>query len=193
LGIGIGLLAAAVTVFMVRPPGEVPPFPTSVGISNIADARAGATVPGSRGAADDNRALQSVIIGARLTDYQVLGLDTARETAAAEIAHALRSIPGGGVAAANFEPAGGLTTDIVSAVESVVDVRIFRSAQWLELTRLAAAAGDWRTLERPDLNGSLAKVGKPHADRIIEQIAARGDTKGIADLATEALSELSRR
>lgn len=194
LTLGIGAALAAAGLFFLWPRGGesgVPPFPASVTVTNVGPAREGASVASLRGSSDGDRLLQSVIIGARLTDYRLLGADTARGTAALEIVTALRAIPGGAIAATNFESAQPLTMGAIAAIERVVDVPAFRSAQWLELARVAALAGDRDILERQDLRDALAKMEGSRRSQLSEQVAA-GELRRIAELASEALVALAR-
>ena len=209
LGIGAAMVAAAGLFFMWPRGGgggrstEIPalPIPISINASDLGPARAGVPANALRGSSDGDRRQQSVIVGARITDYQVLGADTARETAALEIANALRSIPGGTVAASQFGPDGSMKGGAIAAVESVVDVPTFRAAQWMELVRLSASANDWRTLDRPDLRAGIAAISAneslpPTARRLAklmtEQLASGRDRVVVSMMAGEALLALSR-
>jgi hypothetical protein len=204
VGFAGALLAAAAGLFFLWPrSGEIVavPFPVSIAVTDLGPARMGASLASMRGDANDDRLTQSAAIGSRLVDYQALRADTARETAAVEIANTLRAIPGGSVAAVEFERGRTVNADAVAAVEAVVDVRAFRAAEWLELIRLAAISADWKTLTRRDVWAALGTMSRdvklsPRtrqlSAQLLGQLKAHQDHTVIAEWANQALAELSR-
>ncbi|HET9425593.1 MAG TPA: hypothetical protein VFO55_09490 [Gemmatimonadaceae bacterium] len=146
----------------------VPPANIEGSPGLLAAARSGAQLSGTRGAASAARAEQSVRLGARVTDYSVLAnsRDTAALSVAIEIAAVLRSIPGGGAAASEFdrlssgarpEPLGVRT---LAAVEQVTDARLFRMAGWLELIRVAVADRSTGLLALPEMQSALERMAR---------------------------------
>jgi hypothetical protein len=196
------VLVAAVSIPIVwSRGGDLPPVFLSAtdNPAALAAARSGAIVSTVRGGLAEDRALNSVIAGARVADYMALGADTARGTAGAEIGAALRAIPGGGVAAVRFDANEIATPDVISAAEQVVDITLFRAAAWTEMARLAAIGGDSAALERTDLRAAMAQLssesrltpaGRDLAGRIAAALAAPAEWRGIADLAAKLLLEL---
>lgn len=196
------VLVAAVTIPMAWPRGgDLPPVVVTAtnSAAALAAARSGAIVSTMRGSLAEDRTLNSIIAGARVTDYLALGADTARGTAGAEIAAALRAIPGGSIAAVRFAASEPATADAIAATEQVVDVTLFRAAAWTEVARLASVGSDSATLQRTDLRAAMSQLssenrltaaGRDLASRIAAALAAPTEWAGIADLAAQLLLEL---
>ena len=200
-GIAAALLVAA-TIPMWWSSSTIPAIPLRNGVSAAAldAARGGAVISTQRGSAED-RIAQSVVVGARLVDYMALGADTARGTAAVEIAAALRAITGGTVAASRFDVPAPVTPETIDAIEEVVELQSFRAAAWAETARLAALARDdammrdaglRRAFERAASNEALGAEARATAGQIVAALEAM-DHAAVRDLTSRFLTELSRR
>jgi hypothetical protein len=201
IGIAAVLLAAATIPTWWPSSSAIPPIPLGDGSSAAAldAARAGAVISTQRGTAED-RIAQSVVIGARLVDYMTLGADTARGTAAVEIASALRAISGGTVAASRFDVPVAVTPETIDAIEEVVEVPFFRAAAWAETARLSALARDDATLrdagvrrafERAAATEAFGAEARATAGQIVAAVAAM-DHAAVRDLTSRFIMELSR-
>ena len=191
-GIAAVLVAGVVLPRFIDHPNEgpvvvlfdVPATPSAIAAASVSSAAA------VRGGADDDRARLSATIGARLTDYITLGTDSARVRAAAEIAAALRTIPGASIAATRFDDAPPASREMIDAVEQVVDVHAFRTASAAELIRLAAQGGDSAVLRGDNVRTAAEYLA---ADPRIP-IEARTLAQGIkADLERRATGDLAGR
>jgi hypothetical protein len=203
VGIAAVLLAAVTLPRFLDHPYYGPPiaFDMPTTATAVAAARVGPSMSAVRGAADDDRIVQSAIAGARLVDYITLGDDTARVTAAAAIASALRAIPGGSIVASRFDVAPTVTRETIDDMEKVVDVHAFRAAGAAELLRVAAVGGDERVLRGMNVSGDfdyfaddirLSSDARAIAQRIKTALAQRTGSSELATLASEFLTALTR-
>jgi hypothetical protein len=202
MGIAAVLVAAATIPMWWSSSSTIPALPLrEVGNpAALGAARAGPLISTQRGLADD-RIAKSVIVGTRLVDYMMLGADTARGTAAVEIASALRGITGGAVAASRFDLPGPVTGETMEAIEQVVDVPVFRAAAWAEAARLAALGNDDATIREGGLrrafeaaaaNRTFSDEARGIARQVVVAIDAM-DRSAVSDLTGRFLGELTRR
>ena len=202
MGIAAALLVAVTIPMWMRDGGEIPALSLQGGplAGALPAARAGAAISTVRGASPDDRVRLSVILGARVADYIALGSDTARGTAAAEIASALRAIPGGSVAAATFDASGEITMASITSVEQVVDVPVFRAAGWAESARLAALSRqEWAARDLAASAFEAIAAAKEFGEetrvtaRQLAEAVRAGDHARTAELASSVLGAMVAR
>lgn len=194
MGIAAVLLAAVTIPMWWSSSPTIPAIPLRDGGSAAAlgAARTGALTSTQRGAGEDGVA-KSVIVGARLVDYMMLGADTARGTAAVEIASALRGMTSGAVAASRFDSPGPITRETVEAIEQVVDIPAFRAAAWAETARLAALGNDDATMREAGLRRAFEGLASDAAFNAEARATARQLVAALEAMDRAAVRDLSSR
>jgi hypothetical protein len=203
-GIAAVLIAAVTLPRFLGHPNLGPPiaFDMPTTSNAVALARGGAPVAAVRGGPDADRQRLSTFVGARLVDYITLGTDSARVTAAAEIADALKTIPGGAFVAARFDNVEPATREMIDDLERVVDVHAFRAGGAAELLRLSAQGGDEGVLRGGNVKQSfeylaedprLADDARAVAQRIQAGLASGMGSSELANLAADLLGAMGSR
>jgi hypothetical protein len=196
------LVAAVAIPLALRQRTVVPSFSADEGLGAaqlVGPAYEGAPRATTRGTLAASRRELSPELGSRVTDYLVLSQASgaaAREVAF-EIAASLRSVPGGGPAAAQFEALARSSNvadrfGAVTAAEQLLDTQRFRAGMWVELIRLAAAAQSEELLRRPDIVLTVARISRGAFSAQTQTIARRlhdelaAPTQPVASIQDEA-------